>query len=461
MIVLPKENIFKGTLPQLVAVLSGTLSAISNGMYYAWTAPLLPILQGPDSPVEINNSQAEWLENSFFLGAFCGVWATMYLVDKIGRKKSMLLASFVMFSGWVVTAVAPKVEYIIAARAFAGAAGDIAFVATPMYIAEIADHKIRGFLSSSVYIMMLIGILLIYSVAPFVPFYVHCILGASFDLTQMIILPFMPETPYYLLSKNKPDDALHSLIRLREKEHDVKKELENIKLAVDRQKAEQGRILDLFVVSSNRRAIFVMALLNTAQHFSGISVFLMNIHIILEAGDSIYLEPRIAAIMFSAIMVIAASVASMTIDKYGRKTLLIFSSLLSGICVLVLAMFFSFKNGGIDTTNYSWIPTVCVMLYALSFKLGLGMVPIVLTAELFPANMKAFGMAIADGFYVGASLLSLQVYQRLTQYFGLEYPFYVFSCFCVIAALSTFIFIPETKGKTLEEIQMILKGNKV
>ncbi|XP_072389789.1 facilitated trehalose transporter Tret1-like [Diabrotica undecimpunctata] len=430
-------------------------------MHYSWTAPLLPILQGPGSPLKVTDSQAEWLENSFMLGAFCGVWITMYLVDKIGRKKSMHLASFIMLSAWVITAVAPRVEYIIAARAFAGSAGNMAFVATPMYIAEIAEHKIRGFLSSLVYLMMLIGILLIYSVAPFVPFYAHCILGASFDLTQLIIFPFMPESPYYLLSNNKPDDALQSLKKLRKKEHDIKKELENIKLAVDRQKAEQGRLLDLFLVSSNRRAMLIMGLLNTAQHLSGISVLLMNIHIILEAGGSIYIEPRMAAIIFSATMVIAATVASLTMDKFGRKTLLISSSLLTGLCLLVLAIYFSFKNGGTDTINYSWIPTVCVMLFALTFKLGLGMVPIVLTAEIFPTNMKAFGMAIADGFYVGASLLSLQVYQRLTQYFGLEYPFYVFSCFCVFAALFTFIFIPETKGKTLEEIQMILKGHNI
>ncbi|CAH1283192.1 unnamed protein product [Diabrotica balteata] len=461
MTVTSKENIFKGTFPQLVAVLAGTLTAISDGMQYGWTAPVLPILQGPDSPVKVTNTQAEWLENLLMLGSFSGLWITIYLVDKIGRKKSILLASFVTIIIWIVTAVAPRVEYIFVARAFAGSAGNMAFVATPMYIAEIAEQKIRGFLSSLIYLMMLVGILLIYSVAPFIPFYAHCILGGSLALTELIIFPFMPESPYYLLYKDKPNEALQSLKRLRKKGHDIEKELESIKVAVDRQKSERGRIFDLFIVPSNRRAIFIMGLLNAAQHFSSISVLLMNIHVILDAAGSIYIQPRMAAILFSAIMVMAASVACLTIDKYGRKTLLITSSLLSGLCLLVLAIYFSLKNGGSDTSSYSWIPIVCVMLYALTFKLGLGMVPIVLTAELFPTKMKAFGMTIADGFYVIASLLSLQVYQRLTQHFGLQYPFYVFSFSCFIAAGFTYIFIPETKGKTLEEIQMILKGNHV
>lgn len=78
---------------------------------------------------------------------------------------------------WIIIAFATKVEYIYVARFFAGIAGDTAFVAAPMYIAEIADQKIRGFLSSIIYLMMLIGVLLVYCVTPFVPLWVPCVIG--------------------------------------------------------------------------------------------------------------------------------------------------------------------------------------------------------------------------------------------------------------------------------------------
>ncbi|CAG9858897.1 unnamed protein product [Phyllotreta striolata] len=308
-------NIFEGTSPQLIAVLTGTLTAISDGMQYGWTAPVIPILRGPNSPVEVTEQQAEWLEHLLMIGSFCGLWLTMYFVDKIGRKKSILLASFVTTCVWIVIAVAPQVEYIFVARVFAGAASNMAFVATPMYIAEIAEQKIRGFLSSLVYLMMLIGILLIYAVAPYIPFYGHCVMGALLAFLQFCIFPFMPESPYYLLYREHPDEAKNSLRRLRSHETNIDKEFNEIKGAVARQKEEQ-------------------------------------------------------------------------------------------------------------------------------------------------AKLKAYGMTLADAMYVTASLLSLQIYQRLTT-FGLHYPFYIFSACCYIGAVFTYFFIPETKGKTLEQIQMILKGRPI
>ncbi|KAJ8938232.1 hypothetical protein NQ314_011561 [Rhamnusium bicolor] len=436
-----------------------TLAAISDGMQYGWTAPVIPILLGPDSPVKTTKSQAEWLETLLMLGSFCGLSSTIYFVDKIGRKKSLLLSSFVTLLIWILTAVAPSIEYIFVARAFAGAAGDMAFVAAPMYIAEIADKKIRGFLSSIIYLMMLVGIIIIYSVAPYIPFYAHCILGGSLVLVELIIFPFMPESPYYLLYKNKPEAARKSLQWLRPNQN-IDKELEDIKAAVERQVSERGRPQDLIMVKSNRKAILIMAILNGAQHFSSVSVILMNLHLILEAAGSIYIDSSIAAIIFSVIMFLAATTASFAIDKYGRKTLLTTSSILTGLCLLVIAIYFTLKNTGYDVESISWIPIVTVMLYACSFKLGLGMVPIVLTAELFPTKMKALGMTLADGMYVIFAILSLQIYQHLSNNFGIQYPFFIFSGSCFFAALFTILFIPETKGKTLEEIQFILKGDK-
>lgn len=436
------------------------MAAISDGMQYGWTAPVIPILLGPDSPVAATEYQTEWLETLLMLGSFSGLSLTIFFVDRIGRKKSLLLSSFVTLVVWIVTAVAPRIEYIFAARAFAGAAGNMAFVAAPMYIAEIADHKIRGFLSSLIYLMMLVGVILIYSIAPYVPIYAHCILGGALVLVELIVFPFMPESPYYLLYKNQPEKARRSLQFFRPNQ-DVDKELEEIKAAVERQVNERGRPQDLVMVPSNRKAIMIMGLLNWAQHFSSISVLFMNMHVILEAAGSIYIDSSIAAIIFSVIMFLAASTASLSIDRFGRKTLLTVSSILTGLCLLTIAIYFTLKNKEYEVASISWIPIVSIMLYACVFKLGLGMVPIVLTAELFPTKMKAMGMTLADGMYVISSLLSLLIYQKLKDNYGMEYPFYIFSISCFIAAIFTVLFIPETKGKTLEEIQFILKGHKV
>lgn len=146
-------------------------------MQYGWTAPIIPKLTAKDSPLKLTLDQAEWLETILMLGGCCGIPVNLFLVDRIGRKGSLICSSITTLLSWIAMALAPRVEYLYVARFFAGIAGDTGFVAAPMYIAEIADHKIRGFLSSIIYLMMLTGIVLVYCVAPFVPIWVPCVIG--------------------------------------------------------------------------------------------------------------------------------------------------------------------------------------------------------------------------------------------------------------------------------------------
>ncbi|KAJ8938238.1 hypothetical protein NQ314_011567 [Rhamnusium bicolor] len=438
---------------------SGSLFAISDGMTYAWTAPMIPYLISEKSHLKTTLHEAEWLETTVMAGALCGLPTTIYFVDKIGRKKSILLATFVQMMTWIAIGFGDKMIYLFVARFFAGMAGDMAFVAAPMYVAEIADQKIRGFLSGVIYLMMLMGCVIVYSVGPFLPYYVTPIIGVGVTVTELFIFAFMPESPYYLFYKNKPEMAKKSLQYFRPNIN-IEKEIDEISSAITRQKTEKGRIQDLFLVNSNRKAVVIMTVLNGGQHFCAISIILMNLHLILEAAGSTYLDSSTAAIIFAVIMLAAATVASFQIDKYGRKVLLITSSVLTGICLLSIAIYFNLKNCDYNILDVSWIPMVSVMIYAATFKIGLGIVPIVVTSEIFPARMKAMGMTMADAMYVGWSIFCLQIYQWLTASYGLHVPFYLFSVCSFSITIFTILFIPETKGKSLEEIQFLLKGEK-
>ncbi|KAJ8954673.1 hypothetical protein NQ318_011364 [Aromia moschata] len=428
-------------------------------MQYGWTSPTVPILLSDDSPIPVTKHQAEWLESILMLGACAGLPVTMYLVDKIGRKKSLIVSATTTLLAWILIAVAPSVEYIFVARFFSGMAGDMAFVAAPMYIAEMADQKIRGFLSGLVYVMMLMGILLLYCVAPFVPVWVPCVIGICINLIGLIIFPFQPDSPYYLLYKNKPEKAKAALRMLRRSE-DVEEEFKDIATAVERQKNEgdRSKIQDLFRIKSNRKALIIMVVLNASQHMSSISVMLMNLHSILDEAGAVYVSASTGAIIFSGVMFCSAMTASLAIDNFGRKMLLSVSGVMAGVCLMVVAVYFTLKNNGYDVISVSWLPLAMVMLYAACFKFGIGLVPIVLTAELFPAKTKAIGMTLSDAFYVAFAVITLQLYIELKNYFGIQVPFYIFAISCFCTAIFTVLYIPETKGKSLEEIQFILKG---
>lgn len=438
----------------------GTLFSVSDGMNYGWTAPMTLYLISPESHIPATLREAEFLEILYMAGSVIGLPVTIFLVNKIGRKKSLILAAVVNLVGWIVLGVADRLIYIQIFRVLFGMAGDMAFVAGPMYIAEIADQKIRGFLSSIIYLMMLVGFIIIYSVGPYSYFFVPPIIAGILMIIDLIIFGiFMPESPYYLIINNKYEDAKNSLQYFRPN-RDIKDEFDEIVEAVERQKSETGRIQDMFLVKKNRRAITIVVTLNVGQHVAGISVILMNFHVILEAAGSIYLDTSVAAIIFALLMLIAAAYASFQIDKYGRKVLLIISSVTTGLCLLSLAIYFNLKHAGYDVKSVSWIPIVSVMIYAGTFKLGLGIVPIVVTAEIFSAKMKAMGMTASDGMYVIAAIISVEIYQWLTALSGMHLPFYVFALSTFAIVLFTVFYIPETKGKTLEEIQMLLKGKR-
>ncbi|XP_030755496.1 facilitated trehalose transporter Tret1-like isoform X2 [Sitophilus oryzae] len=343
---------------------------------------------------------------------------------------------------------------------FAGMAGDMSFVAAPMYIAEIADSKIRGFLSSIIYIMMLLGLVFVYSLGPYTPFYSIPIVGCVLASVQLLIYTFQPASPYYLIYKNRPEEAKESLRRLRSAHADLDKELKEISAGIERQKTEKGRPQDLILVPSNRKAIIIMTVLNAGQHMASISVMYMNLHPILNAAGSIYLDNNITAIIFAVIMLLASTCACFTIDKFGRKIILIVSSFLSALCLIALAVYFHLQYLHYDVSAVSWIPIASVLVYAAAFKYGLGLVPIVITAEIFPAKMKAIGMTVADVMFVIGGIISIQFYQILHKY-GMHVPFYLFTVCAVGVLVFSAFCIPETKGKSLEEIQLMLKGDKM
>ncbi|KAF5303131.1 hypothetical protein FQA39_LY10138 [Lamprigera yunnana] len=453
-----EENRFlSGRFVQVLAAITGSLTALSDGMQYGWTSPTLSVLLSPSSPVVIEEGHIVWLENLYMLGGLAGLPLTIYLLDKFGRKRTMLLAAVENLTAWVILGSATSLEMLFFARFLAGVGADVNFVAAPMYVAEISDKTVRGRLGSVIYLMMLIGIILIYCVGPFVSIAVSSTIGASFIIIQLITFSFMPLSPYYLLVKNRKEDARKALQVLRNAK-DVEIELNEIADIVLKENQERDRPLDLLRTKSYRKAFIIMTILNFGQHFGGISVMLMNIHMILEDATSI-ISTSTAAIIFSILMVLSCATSATLIDNAGRRFLLWSSSFLSGIGLLFLASYFAAKNYGLDMCDYNWVPVFAVMFYAVTFKWGLGVVPIVMTAELYPTNIKAVGCVVSDAMYIVAGGISIYLFHVLHESFGLHVPFFLFGFCCFFVGLFTILFVPETKGRTLDEVQQLLKGD--
>lgn len=432
--------------------------SVTDGMAMGWTSPMIPYFLSEESHIKMTRSQAEWLETYLLFGAICGLPITAYVTEKIGRRKSLMVACSILVITWVVLAVGDRVEYLSISRFFQGIGLNMAFVAAPMYVGEISHKNIRGFLSSMIFIMNVIGIVIMYATGPFLPYYVNSIIASVILIVEIIAFIFMPESPHFLTTKGKHEAAKKSLKKFRRYSH-IDEELFEIRHAIEEENQDdKAPLKELLVVKNYRKSLIIMSVLNSGQLFCSFEVILMNLHEILSSAGSIYVSAATAGILFSVMNLIAATASSLLVDRFGRVKLLIISTILTGMCLLTLAVYFHLHINNFDTQSYSWLPIVSVMMYGLLYRIGLGMVPIVMTCELFASRIKSYGITISDGIYVLSSITALQIFFILRDNFGLYLPFYVFFGCSIFICVFVIYFVPETKGRSLEEIQKILRN---
>lgn len=381
------------------------------------------------------------------------------VLDVIGRKKTILLGGIPQFLSFVFIALAnysPILLYI--ARLIGGIAEGIFFVTVPIYIGEAAEARVRGVLGTLFTVVLILGIVVVNIVG-------HCL---SIVKTAIVFLPFpvifllsflqMPETPYYFLMKHDAKNAEKSLRFLRRKRN-VEKELALLTRDVDRQMSEKGEFIDLFRIKSNRKACFAMAGMRTVQQFAGISTFTFYYQMLFrDATDSI--PPHLGSILIVCLQAIFTYIAALFIDRSGRKPFLIFSCIGSSLMLLGQGIFFTLRDFlEVDVSTVKYLPIIGMVIYIAVFALGLGSVVNLMLGELFSASIKAKALGLMNIVF-GVTMFASTNFYQYTASIGLAIPMFTFGVCTALGAIFCWLCVPETRGKTLEEIQQELKGKR-
>lgn len=280
----------------------------------------------------------------------------------------------------------------------------------------------------------------------------------STPIMFMILFALCPETPYFYLSKNKPELAENSLKKLRRLE-DVSKEFSQLNDDLKRQLSETGTFKDCIMIPSNRKAILIVGMARALQQYTGISSFAAyNQYIFQEAGTS--LDKGYSSMIYALSLTVSSFVALMVIDKLGRKRPMVFSCF---CCFLVLgaeATYFYLKDYNIvDVSSISWLPVVGMVSYVVVFSFGLSLIPILLLGELFSTSIRSKAGTIITILSSTYMTSMNKIFQVLMTNYGLMAPFILFTVCAFMGIFLSYFFVPETKGKTLEEIQQMLKKN--
>ncbi|MDG5819657.1 sugar porter family MFS transporter [Natronococcus sp. A-GB7] len=386
-------------------------------------------------------------------GAIVGAAFGGRLADRLGRRRLILVGAVIFFVGSLIMAIAPNVEVLIFGRLINGVGIGFASVVGPLYISELAPPKIRGSLVSLNQLTITSGILIAYLV--------NYAFSGGGDWRWMLglgMIPavvlfvgmlFMPESPRWLYEQGRVDDARDVLSRTRT-ESRVAAELREIKETV---KTESGTVGDLFKPWV-RPMLVVGVGLAAFQQVTGINVVMYYAPVILESTGFQDTASILATVGIGVVNVVMTLVAVLLIDRTGRRPLLLTG--LVGMTVMLGLLGLAFFLPGLSGV-VGWLATIGLMLYVAFFAIGLGPVFWLLISEIYPTQIRGTAMGAATVVNWGANLLVSLTFLGLVDAVGQASTFWLFGACCLAALVFCYKLVPETKGRSLEEIEADLR----
>ncbi|KAJ8867314.1 hypothetical protein PR048_031115 [Dryococelus australis] len=221
---------------------------------------------------------------------------------------------------------------------------------------------------------------------------------------------------------------------------------------VDEASHVAGTWRDLVFDHVARKALAISLGLLAFQQLSGICAVLYFTETIFEEAGGL-VAPATSSVVVGAVMLAAAYVGSLLVDRLGRRFLLMFSSCVLVLSLTVLGGYFYVKELALLRPEYTWVPLASAVLYVVAYSVSLGPLPWTVMAELLPPNVKGLGGSLASSFCWLLSFVVAKTFQDMKEVLGMYFAFWCFSFFCFVAVPFVHFFVPETKGKSLHQIQ--------
>ncbi|KAF5290648.1 hypothetical protein FQR65_LT01938 [Abscondita terminalis] len=367
---------------------AGSLNLMQSGLNLGWPSYALPQLLRNDSAVPLTNNEGSWVASTFLLGTMSGSVLLALTVDVFGRRTMLCVTSLPVCASWLMIAYAKSPWYFYLARYIAGISDGAAFSCLPLYIAEVCNSNIRGFLISGTIVSAFLGI------------FIANLLGAFLSITKvalicaiLAVVPFclylsIPESPQFYVIRRKFDKAKISLKKFNEK-GDVDAVLNSLKITWIEQQANKKIWWQLFFDKNNCKYLGVIIALVVFQHSSGIMGITAYIETIFKKVN-IEVDPIVFITVFYLLQIAVATLNSILIDKVGRRPLFLISTSLVSCGLFCVTIYFVLENAGqAHMSKYSWLAILGLFVYIVGYTTGLENIPIVLCSEIFSMNFKA------------------------------------------------------------------------
>ncbi|XP_063833601.1 facilitated trehalose transporter Tret1-like [Ostrinia nubilalis] len=429
------------------------------------------------------------------IGAIIGTPLAGYLVDYLGRKRSMIVCVLMPLISWALFVFSNKVEVLLASTFIVGMGGGM-FVIISAYICEFSQDSIRGTLASGTMIFMILGILISIVLSEFLSYKTITYIGLTASTIGVALLSVLKESPTMLLKRGLDDEAAKAMAFYRNSKPDSKivvQEIEKAKQALapqieenipeeEKLTAEFGKKPEeklskwqffnrlqkrrRFSIrpkirctknsKSTQRGLFLVMTAMAAGIFQGMSVIQSySIPLFSEAVPADVLSPIWCTAILTGLNLVSALVAGYLTDIAGRKLLMIFGSIMVGFFGLLLGTQVQFHWGP------AWVTPVIICLYSIAYAFGGGTIPYLLMGEVFLPEVRGVMSIICLEWTWSCNFIAIFIFKPLVAAIGLGSVFYFFAFVAILSAVFAYFCQPETKGLSVNDIQLLLVKKKV
>ena len=432
-----------------VVVLAAT-AAISGFLFGFDTAVINGVLLLLRRQFSLSNLQTEMAASSLLLGCLLGAAGASIVGDRYGRRKSLIASALLFALSSIGAALAGTVMIFSAARLIGGLAIGLASVLTPVYISEISPSKHRGTLVSLNQLAIVVGILSAYLVswqlARLGESSWRWMLGVAAipSVAFLLGLLLIPESPRWLISIGRHDQGELVLARILG-EQAAKQQFEAVKQATV---AEEGSWREVLSPSMRKR-LAVGMLLALFSQITGINTVLYYGSIIASEhfpGQSTS-TALVANVLIGTVNLLLTIVAMVFLDRWGRRAILMIAS--GGMAVALTFLVIGLNVYGVSPL----LMLASILLYVAFFALGMGPGPWLIISEIFPTKVRGRAASIATSTLWSGTLLVTFTFLSLLKILHLWGTFAIYAALSALCCIFVWKMVPETKGRTLEQIQ--------
>lgn len=484
---------FKTALPQFLAVSAKNLLLLGYGMTLGFSTILIPAVQTPvkGEPLHLNKAEISWIGSINLIVVPVGCALSGLVMSPLGRKKAMQMVNIPFCIAWLLFYFSSETRHLYGALFLTGLAGGLLEAPVLTYVAEITQPHIRGALAATSSLCIIIGVFTQFLFGLLWYWRVVALINIAFTVLAIVALCFVPESPHWLVSKKRFDDARKSLQWLRgwTTAGAVEQELQDIQALFKKEKVSDdtqetwSEVLSNYLKKSFLLPFFLVSFSFFVGNFSGMTTlqtYAVSIFQSLKAP----IDKYYATLILGLLQIIGSSICVLLVHYTGKRPLTFFSTGGAGVCCILVAAFdFYIKMYGTDTligTNstsanangtvfveqeevrnpYSWMPTTLLMLLALISHTGLRLLPWILIGEVFSAKTRSAGAGFSGAVGYIFGFVTNKIYISMVDNLSIwgTYGFYGIVCF--VGCTVFYFILPETEGKKLNDIENHFAGRK-